>query len=155
LREHRGGLVSSQNAVAVRRGLPPVRGLVRAMTNAGRPVLQAQLLPRAAVPGADDRGGRDGAKASLERSLQCYPKFYRMLSLTAMLSMPTFCRMKLTENTILVTGIGRGRPEAFHALGHKVIIAGRLQEVLDQTMDANFGMASVTLDERRSACVSF
>jgi short-subunit dehydrogenase involved in D-alanine esterification of teichoic acids len=77
-----------------------------------------------------------------------------MLSLTAMLSLPTFCRMKLTENTILVTGIGRGRPEAFHALGHKVIIAGRLQEVLDQTMDANFGMASVTLDERRSACVS-
>jgi hypothetical protein len=58
------------------------------------------------------------------------------------------------QNTILVTVIGRGRPEAFHALGHKVIIAGRRQEVPDQTTDANPGIASVTLDERRSACLS-
>jgi uncharacterized oxidoreductase len=63
--------------------------------------------------------------------------------------------MKLTENTILVTGIGRGaRAEAFPALGQKAIIAGRLQEVLDQTTDADPGIASVTLDDRRSACVS-
>ena len=62
--------------------------------------------------------------------------------------------MKLTENTILVTGIGRERAEAFHALGNKVIIAGRREEVLDQTADADPGIASVTLDERRSACVS-
>jgi hypothetical protein len=58
------------------------------------------------------------------------------------------------QNTILVTVIGRGRPEAFHALGHKVIIAGRRQEVPDQTTDANPGIASVALDERRSVCVS-
>ena len=89
-----------------------------------------------------------------QRSLQCYPKFYRMLSLTTMLSMTTFHRMKLTENTILVTGIGRRRTEAFHALGDKVIIAGRREEVLDQTTDANSGIASVTRDERRSACAS-
>jgi uncharacterized oxidoreductase len=77
-----------------------------------------------------------------------------MLSLTTMLSMTTFHRMKLTENTILVTGIGRRRTEAFHALGDKVIIAGRREEVLDQTTDANSGIASVTRDERRSACAS-
>src|SRR5271157_5462507 len=37
--------------------------------------------------------------------------------------------MKLAENTILLTGIGRGRAEAFHALGHNVIIAGLREEV--------------------------
>jgi hypothetical protein len=63
-------------------------------------------------------------------------------------------RMKLTEKTIFVTGIGRRRAEAFHALGNKVIIAGRREEVRDQTTDGDPGMASVTLDERRSACVS-
>jgi hypothetical protein len=77
-----------------------------------------------------------------------------MLSLTTMISLPTFHGMKLTEDRILVTGIGQGRAEAFQALGHKVIITGRREEVLDQTTDANPGMASVTLDERRSACVS-
>jgi hypothetical protein len=62
-----------------------------------------------------------------------------MLLLTTMMSLPTFQVMKLTKNTILVTGIGRGRAEALHALGHKVVIVGRREK---------------TLDKRRSACVS-
>ena len=35
-------------------------------------MLPARLLPCATVLGADDRGGRDGAKSSLEMNLQCY-----------------------------------------------------------------------------------
>jgi uncharacterized oxidoreductase len=70
-----------------------------------------------------------------------------------MMALPTFPGMKLIENRILVSGIGRGRAEAFHALANKVIIAGRRQEVLNQTTDADPGIASVTADERSSACV--
>ena len=58
--------------------------------------------------------------------------------------------MKLTGNTILITGggsgIGRAPAHRFHDLGNEVIVAGRRPDALEKAIEGRENMSALTLD---------
>jgi uncharacterized oxidoreductase len=65
--------------------------------------------------------------------------------------------MKISGNTILVTGggsgIGRELAQRFHDLGNVVIVAGRRLAALQETIAGRAGMHAVELDVENPAAI--